>query len=282
MILKRQIQSEKENLSSLKGLVEVYEEIAASRMQRVRGAVLQSRQFLEGLLNVYRKAKAAYTKKGMAGTLRRENGLTVAVLVTANSGLFGDIVEKVFKEFSKFVLEKKPQVVVLGKIGANLVSERLPGVLYNYFDISDEVVDLESFEMIMRYLLQFESIMVFYGQFRSILNQEPVMTSVTGDVMTLQQQIEAEKLAKTLFLFEPSVQDIAVLFEGEILASLFEQTLHESLLAKYASRLQSLDRSQDSINKQFALIARQERNLARLSENRKQLTTFAGKNLWAS
>ena len=108
------------------------------------------------------------------------------------------------------------------------------------------------------------------------------MTSVTGDVMTLQQQIEAEKLAKTLFLFEPSVQDIAVLFEGEILASLFEQTLHESLLAKYASRLQSLDRSQDSINKQFALIARQERNLARLSENRKQLTTFAGKNLWAS
>jgi ATP synthase F1 gamma subunit len=282
MILKRQIQSEKENLSSLKGLVEVYEEIAASRMQRVRGAVLQSRQFLEGLLNVYRKAKAAYTKKGMAGTLRRKNGLTVAVLVTANSGLFGDIVEKVFKEFSKFVLEKKPQVVVLGKIGANLVSERLPGVLYNYFDISDEVVDLESFEMIMRYLLQFESIMVFYGQFRSILNQEPVMTSVTGDVMTLQQQIEAEKLAKTLFLFEPSVQDIAVLFEGEILASLFEQTLHESLLAKYASRLQSLDRSQDSINKQFALIARQERNLARLSENRKQLTTFAGKNLWAS
>lgn len=277
MITKKQLVDERENLLSLRGLVEVYEEIAATKMQKVRGEVIQSRYFLAGLMRMYHKAKDAYTGDVK---LRFKNGLTVAVYVSANSGLYGDIVEKTFEEFRKFVMTNKCQAVILGKLGVKIVDEMMPGYLYNYYDISDDSVDMESFEMMMGYLLQFENIMVFYGQFRSILNQEAVMTAVTGELEGMEKERKTDVVVKTKYLFEPSPAAIASLFEGEILASIFEQTLHEASLAKFASRMLSLDHAADNIQKRMGNLNLSSRRLDHLVQARKQLNTFLGVKLW--
>ncbi len=284
MISKKQIKVEVDGLLSLKGLVDVYEEIASARMQRVRNAVLQSRQFLEGLLEVFKKIKAAYNNSpvSMISNVPR-NGKTVAVFISANSGLYGDIVDRTFSVFVDFVRRNDSDVVVLGKLGLKMMTDRLPGKLYNYYDFSDDGVDTESFNMIMRYLVQFEKIMVFYGQFKTILFQEPAMTSVSGDAVAAVEDVvvgrEGQKLARQ-YLFEPSVEEIAKVFNGEVLASVFEQTLHESQLAKYASRMLALDKSEDSIERRLGKIKVEEVRLMHKLQNRKQLSTISGISLW--
>ncbi|KKU63080.1 MAG: hypothetical protein UX87_C0035G0003 [Candidatus Amesbacteria bacterium GW2011_GWA1_47_16] len=286
MITKKQISIETESLFSLKGLVEVYEEVAAGRMQKVRGAVLQSRKFQEGLLDVFRKVKTVYRRHPEQGALkRRGNGQQVAVFVSANAGLYGDIVDKTFEMFVQHVQKNKSEVVVLGKLGIKMMADRLSGTLYNYYDFSDDEVDSESFEMIMRYLIQFEKILVFYGQFKTILSQEPVTTVVSGDLLEEQMQTEEKKEHKTRviyddYLFEPSVSVVAQTFEGEILASMFEQTLHESQLAKFASRLMALDRAVDNIDGRMLVMKREARKLMHKTYNSKQLSKLAGLSLW--
>ncbi len=286
MISKKQILIEREGLLSLRGLVEVYEEVAASRMQKIRGAVLQSRQFLDGLLDIFKRVKAAYQIKVKHGeSIRPKNGKTVAVFVSANSGLYGDIVDRTFEKFSEFAKETNPDLVVLGKFGIKMMTDRLPGRLYNYYDFADDGVDLESFQMIMRYLMQFEKILVFYGQFKTILYQEPVATSVSGDAVVAVESVKVEGLEKKVasqYLFEPSVEVIAKVFEGEILTSVFEQTLHESQLAKYASRMLALDKSVENVENRLGKLHSEEMRLHHKFQNRRQLGTISGLSLWAN
>lgn len=273
MINKRRLRDEREGLVGLRSLVEVYEEVAAARMQRVRGAVLASRQFLDEMLAVFGRVREAYKEKGFSG--QTKNGRLAAVLLSANSGLFGDIVDRTFEKFSEFVKTTECDVVVVGKLGVRMMAEWKINKLYNYYDFPDDNVDPESFLLIMRYLLQFEKIVVFYGKFGSILIQNPVMTAVSGENLDVKSTGE-----KTEYIFEPSIGEIAKIFEGQIKSSLFEQTLHESQLAKFASRLLNLDKSWENIGRRLTGVKREETKLLRKTRNRKQLATISGMALW--
>ena len=210
MMTKRSITDEIDGLVGLKGLVETYEEVAAGRMQNVRKAVLTARDFLQGLSGVFVEVKTNYNeqvillvrkKKGGRETnssLNR-NGRTVAVWISANAGLYGDIVEKTFSAFESFVQENKPEVVIVGRLGVRQMAERLPQVLYNYFGLEDDRVEPEELGEIMRYLLQFEKILVFHGLFKSLVNQESVATPVSGDELYLQND-QAEKNKHQYFM----------------------------------------------------------------------------------
>lgn len=273
MINKRLLSEERQSLTGLWSLVEVYEEVAAARMQGVRGAVLASRQFLEEMLAVFGRVREVYKKKGFSGLAK--NGRTVAVFLSANAGLYGGIVDKTFEKFVQFAQENECDLVVVGKLGVKMMADRKVNKLYNYYDFPDDSVDPESLILVMRYLLQFEKIIVFYGKFRSILAQDPVMTAVSGE--NLEVKTTGERVE---YIFEPTIEEIAEVFEGQILASLFEQTLHESQLAKFASRLLNLDRSWENIGKNLELVERQELWWRRKTRNRKQLATMAGMSLW--
>ena len=269
---------EKDAILGLKSLVDVYEEMAAIRMQRVRGAVLTSRQFLAEITEVFGRVRAAYKGEKVAGGWAK-NGKTVAVFISANAGLFGDIVDRIFEKFAEYVSQNKPEVVVVGKLGVKMLAERGLSVLYNYFDFSDEVVEEENFALIMRYLMQFERIVVFYGKFKSILNQETEVTSLSGEEVGKRsagvEMVETEK-----YLFEPSPVEMARIFEGEILASVFEQTLYESQLAKFASRMLSLDRAVENVDKRIGQINQQQRRLKHKVANSRQLARLSGMALW--
>lgn len=281
MISKKQILLEIDGLLGLKSLVEVYQEVAATRMQRVRGAVLQSRTFMDGLVGVFKKVRRAYKLlPNKPKEARRMNGRTVAVFVSSNAGLYGDIVDRTFARFSEFVQANSPDVVVLGKVGMKTMQDKLNSVFFNYFDFLDEGIDMEGFDMIMRYLIQFERIYVFHGQFKTLLSQIPVETIVSGDAIASQTVDESTDTTK--YLFEPSVEDIARIFEGEILGSLFEQTLHESQLAKFASRMLALDRSVDSINHRLAKVELERVRIMHKIRNKKQLSTISGVSLWTN
>ena len=290
---KRAISAERDGLLDLKSLVEAYEEIAANQMQKVRQSVLQSREFMQGVTEIFVKVRSSYEreilllekrskKKIKEFSVLPRNNKTVVVFVSANSGLFGDIVERTLGLFLDYINTHKDEsvdAVIVGKLGLRMLSDRGINLLYNYFDFPDDHVDFESISLIMRYLLQYERILVFHGEFKSLVNQNPVSTGVSGHDVVSQQQ-RTEEVQKTLYLIEPSLAEVLEIFEGEILASILAQSLHESQLAKFASRMFNLDRAMENIENRMTNLALMNRRAEHQISARKQLNRISGMSLW--
>lgn len=285
METKRKLEVKSDSLKGLRGFVEVYEEVAASRMQAIRKEVITAREFLEGLGRTFVDVKSNYDKEVgaiIAKSRLNRNGKTVAVFISANSGLYGDIINRTWQIFVEYISKNKADAVIVGKLGLRLQQESRPNLLFNYFDFSDVGIDPENLGLAMRYLLQFEKILVFYGKFVSLVIQTPTVTSVSGDDVEKLTAVNSEAIVeRRLFLFEPTLEDILGVFESEILASIFEQTVFESQLAKFASRLMNLDGAMQNIDEELERLHLERRKLAHKIEGKKQLGRIAGMRVWA-
>lgn len=277
---KKQINSQINELIGLKSLVETYEEVAALRMQAIRQSVLKAREFLEGLSGVFAQVKTnldGNSKITQISTLNR-NGKSVAVFISANEGLYGDIINKTYELFSQFISKREADSVIIGKLGVKIITERNPTLLYNYFDFSDRGLDMDNLGLIMRYLLQFEQIYVFHGKYESLLNQTPSVSSISGD----QSVSSGTQGEDHRYLFEPDISEVLKMFESQIMATLFQQTMHEGQLAKFASRLFHLDEAVGSIEETLKVTNVKKRRVIHAISARKQLNTISGISLWGN
>jgi len=292
MLNKKELLEEIERLSGVKTMVQVYEEIAASRIRKIRNSVLQTRDFLSGLTEIYKDVQSSYKneivmmmqkkkknhkKKQPELSLIERNGKTVAVLTSANAGLYGDIVKKTFFLFYDYIKKNETDIVVIGKLGKTFLEERKFKKEVIYFDFPDNTISQTDLKKIISYIINYEKILVFYGQFQSVVTQNAIMTSIADN--DLQSEVKEEERIK--YIFEPSLEKVMVFFEKEIFASIFEQSLHESQLAKFASRMVTLDNAIGSINDRLKKTDLDKRITIHRTANRKQLESLSGMSLWS-
>ena len=249
MLLYEKIIIEEEHLSVLKNLVETYKTIAISTARRVRTSVLENRAFHFGLDKWFQGVKRAYeaeagkkSRKNSSPAFITRNGKTIFVLLSANTGLYGDILRNIFDVFGGELRKNKADVAIAGRIGTKFFEEKFPGRTFKYFDLPDNVVPAEKIHEITEYLRHYEKVVVFHGRFKNIIMQEAATSVVTGDMPEFSA---AAPLVK--FLFEPSIEAVARFFETEIFSSLLGQVFHESRLAKVTSRMLLLDKADQNI-----------------------------------
>ena len=276
----------REEITSLQGvhsLVQTYEEIAAIRMQRVKASVLNNRDFLASLFEIYRHVKFSYQKELVqtkAVPAVKKLG-TVHVLLSANTGLYGDIIHRTFDLFIKGIEGKVSDIdiVVVGKVGLRMF-EAVRGNLgvssYKYFDLPDSTSDPSDFVEIVSYISEYEAVVVYHGQFESILTQKAMKEELSGDL----PESEIPAAGGADYIFEPSLGKIVGFFESEILASIFEQSLYESSLGKYAARMINLDRAVVNIGKILDKAHQDESRSHHRSVNKKQLGLLSSMELW--
>ena len=128
---------------------------------------------------------------------------------------------------------------------------------------------------IVGFILQYQRTVVFFGKFQTIVTQQPTMTDISGNI-----DEAAETAPSSKYFFEPSIEKILGFFEQEIFASIFEQTLKESQLAKFAARIVTLDQSTENIRKKLNQTVYQKNKLVHAESNKKQLQTFSSMRLW--
>lgn len=275
-------------LKDFHDLMETYEEIAAIRMRKVKKSVLMEREFLKGLSDVFKFVEMAYDtfliklgqlKKGKRHFLKT-NGKDVRVLLSSNMGLYGEIIHKTINEYIKDVKPGKADIVVIGKVGKRMIESLLPGREFQYFDFSDSGIDDENMKRILDYILQYRNIYVYHGYFRSILDQKPVVTNVTGDISKFagyEETVELtqEKEEQKFGFFEPSIEDVAAFFETQTLSVIFEQAVNEASLSKFASRMVTLDIAVDNINNKIKTTNFNLKKLKHRNFNRKQITLIS-------
>ncbi|MBD3366531.1 hypothetical protein GF360_04330 [candidate division WWE3 bacterium] len=285
------IDKQVEQLEVFKVMAQTYQEVAAMRMRKMKDNVLRNREFLSGLSSVFARVKLSYRdtlqellkRQGITDeeeqaryidkmNFTRKNGRDIIVLASANTGLYGDIVRKVFEYFAQQV-DPTVEVAVLGRVGKLWFQERFPNKPFLYFDLSDGDPNPDEIHEIMEKLSEYENVLLFHGKFKDILEQMPEQTGVSGDAVTMETR---EDMRVIRSIFEPSLEEIFEFFESEIKSSLFEHALYESALSKYTSRMVSLDRATSSASRNLEKLKLEQSILDHREKDRAKNTLLAG------
>lgn len=280
---KKTITKEITDLQILENLTNAYAEISSSRMKRTRTSVLSSREFLEEIQGIFKELQDSYReeflalarkkgiKKGEKLTFLSHNGKSVAVFISSNTGFYGDLSKKVFDLFLSRVNNDNFEATIVGNLGLAMYKDVNPDKAYSYFELPDYGTDREKMAELVKHLVEYEEIHLFYGKFRSLVNQDAEEVVISSET-----KMNEDKNAKRVkYLFEPSLEDILMFFEKEMFSSIFEQTINESQLAKFASRMLAMDIAGEKIRKNLETTKENKLKLMHAVANKKQLESLS-------
>ncbi|MBM3208771.1 hypothetical protein FJZ40_00555 [Candidatus Shapirobacteria bacterium] len=259
-------------LKTLEALVTAYEEIAAVRMQKIRNRVLENRDFLAGLNEIFTEVKFSYKRalvKYRLFQLKLKNGKKALVFVSANTGLYGDLIGRIFHELTGNLGSDKSEIVIIGQLGRHLFEEAYPKTPFTFFDLPDTFTDTSQTEKIKSFLLQFEEVVVYHGVFKNLVTQNIARTNITGG----EETVSPASPLKTIF--EPNLFAVLSYFENEAFASFLAQTLYEAQLARLSARIAVLSQTEDNLKKSLRLAFLQKEKERHRQNNRKQLEMLA-------
>jgi ATP synthase F1 gamma subunit len=251
----------------------------------VKNSVAKTRGFLAGVSLVYGHAKQTYITKAQSVLTRRKdlsslsfirrNEKDVLVLVSSNQSLYGDLITRVFKEFIRDVKETKSDSVVIGKLGRAMMEREDVDTRVDYFELDDYKPEWSKLQEITDFIRKFEKIKVYYGEFLSIANQIPAKSDISGGA-SLGSPIKVVKD----YIFEPTPEKIMEFFETQVIANLFHQKVYEAQLARFASRLLTMNEATKNANKKLEGFQADYLKLKKYVRNKKQLSTMSGRMLW--
>lgn len=279
-----------ESLKTLQSLTDAYAEIASRRMKDTRDSVVKTRDFLVGLEEIFNHVRWNYQtelqrlsekEKKETGklTFLAHNGKTVSVFLSANAGLYGDIIPKVFKNFEDEVRKGDTEVTIVGRLGRELFLQRFGREKpYTFFEYPDVGTNETEFNSIAKHLVPYEEIRIHYGQFKNVARQEPVVYNISAE--TSQAVGNTQEAEVTKYIFEPTLNKILIFFETEMFSSLLSQTMRESQLAKFASRMLAMDKAYTNIQDRFKIARIEHLKMIHDTADKKQRTLFSSMNLW--
>ncbi len=275
-------------IDSIKTITSIYQEIASFRMNQLRDKVDKTREFLEGVASVYHRTKSAYLasiqsqplkikkKKSSELSFLTRNGKKLNVVLTANEHLYGTLILDVWGHFINNLKLEKTEAVIVGSFGKYLINNENIDTEIHVFDLEDDQPRTDQIKRVVDFIGNYEQVSVFHGQMQSVLNQTSVRSEISGGVSYGQKIQKSTKK----YLFEPDPMTILEFFETEIIAALFNQTILEHQLARFAARMVAMDQATENANEQAKKILFSIRNLRKRIMNRKQLDLFAGYSLW--
>ncbi|MBN1168336.1 F0F1 ATP synthase subunit gamma [Candidatus Woesebacteria bacterium] len=257
-----QLKEEISELNTISMLVGAYQDIASLRMRKVRENVLKNREFIRKLDEIFEEVRVSYAREfqklvrekkvGNAKeiTLLSHNGKTVSVLLSANTGLYGEIVGSTFRKFMNEVEAGTTEVTIVGRHGLSLFLNEGINRTYSYFDLDDYNFLPQQLDEIIRHIVQYQEIHVFYGKYVNVLKQTPEMLNVSAEI-DVSGKTENKR---SNYIFEPSLEKILMFFETQMFASVFDQTVRESQLAKHASRVVAMIQAEQNIKERTGKI----------------------------
>ena len=288
--------SQIEDLTGIKDIVGASEEIASMKMRSIRNKVLLSRDLNEELTEIYREVSISYKnqilqlmqlQKGEKAlkqisesqmSLKTGNGEHACVYLSASSGLFSKILEKTYHEFTAYLTQHKEVTpVIIGEFGKNLYTEEFPNSPFIFYPLTEDKTNESIMKKITEDLAKYSSVVIFYAKFETMASQTATMLDVSGqDMISPEMAKNHIPITTTHYLFEPSLEKIILFFETEIFAGIIQQTVTESELARYASRITTLDMARENIDQQLKKINLERRFAIHRLINKKQTEATTG------
>jgi len=276
--------------SSLKVLITTYEEISVMRMQRIRDAVLQTRSFIDGLVEVFEdvsESRRTVREAALARKIKREKvearmQKPLLMLITTRSRFSGPVVRKIFRAFLTQADREEADIVIAGKVGQELFAAARPGMDFTYVEMPESRLLAADLAPLVQHAAGRQNVHIFYGRFINLIDQVSAETNLSE--VSFRSEAEARghtRGRRTLrFLFEPSFGEVVDFFDTQILGSLVVQAAHESQLAVLGSRVTAMEDASQRVNDRLNELKKIDRLLLKTKQNREQRDLMAGMTLW--
>ena len=267
------VTTEIKNATEMVKIVEVYEEAAATKMSEIREETLNSRGYYEGLLRLSSEIGADFARVSEGKSKK------AAIFVSANAGLYGDIVSRTFFLFLDFIKKETVDIYIVGHVGEDLMRRYAPDIRFEPFKMPDDAIEAEKFDTIAKSLVGYRDIYVFYPKFKSLVYQETGSVKISGDMLAgISDEIKGQGGGnKALaYLYEPNVEVVSAFFGEEIMMASMEQVFREGQLARFAARLMHLDSAVNSLDKKIVNFSFERNKIKkRLADKRQRSTVTA-------
>lgn len=268
-------------LAVLRALAVAYEDISIIKMQQTRNTILQARTYVGYLKNILESIQTAGSYKTNRNYIQRKKKPLATVVISANTKFQGDITRRIFDFFSHKENDVG-DIYVIGKIGKEFMKEYNSGRNYTDFDVSDIDISMKDLQPFLQRLLQYKQINVYYALFKNLITQEPTTIDIANIDLLSQEEMTELRKGKNLssFLFEPSVEEISSFVNDNSVALMLLQTVYETQLARFASRMKAMDSLIQRVDEDVIKIKHAQRKFSRQRENAKQLERLTGVSLW--
>lgn len=275
----KQIEYDLETISTIKNIVEGYQEIANLKMNSVREKVLKNRKFFLELSEIYQRTKGAYLLSQKKGWIKEKEirflepkKERIGIFLSANRFFYGPLILNIWKGIQQYSEKNKLELAVVGKMGKYLIEQSEVKIKSYYFQLEDEEPEAEKIDKIIEFVKNYKEILVFHGRYKTVLSQETGISQISGGLPAVTKgSIEIRN-----YLFEPSAEIILKFFEKEIIATLFNQTILEHELARHASRMIAMYRATENAKESKKELRVVKNKLERQMTNKKQIELFGG------
>ena len=285
----KDLQLQKESLSTIGDFFSAYQKLTIYQMQKNRSATVNSRPFSQGLIDTFIEVKQSIrklfekeNKEHISFSTLEKNGKSVAVFLSFETKFSTDLIRKSFQHFAKTVRSNRANVSIIltGSVAKRLFSEYFPNdTEYEYYDMTEKNAHIANNIELLRRILQFERVEVYYPYFVSIMHQEPQSDTISGDIPLGDTLLQVEK-EKHRYFFEPDKKQILRFFEIQILGSILQQKIREAQLATLGARITTLQYTQQNIDTEMSKIRAKTLKTLRKKESKKQRNRLAGMNFW--
>lgn len=274
-----------------------YQQLGAIKMQQIRGGIIQTRRYMDGLADVFIDVQSAHERFLKTVSIKSRNEIvqisfstfkrnkrSAIVLISPDTKFSGAINHQVFEQFQKSFqqLQATTDAIIVGSVGEQLFREKFPSQKYLAFHIPQAHNKIGDLKSLIEQLVNYNRVDIYYPRFFTLIKQEPVATNITGD-MQLERGNNSDAISRAQerdFVFEPGLDTMLRFFELQVFTSLLQQTVNESYLANLGSRIVTLESATQSVKKEYQKLTQQYRNLSKQLKNKSQRSQMAGMNLW--
>lgn len=284
-------------VKSVGSFADSLQQIAASRMVRLRRLVMDSRRFVDEATMILRELELERTKKieeelGMKkselftndkkkGEEEVESVSTAIIVVTSNQGLSGSYNTDIFKKVDVIINDHpKADYFVIGKKGQEYFARvaRKRNIKFYPYNIPEEV-QIENLRPLISMFYHYDQIFMIYSKYINTATREVVFIELAVPHLEAAEARKEEEEGK--FIFEPSVEELILSLTTNLRFALFRQQILDSKLALYTAQMLAMKTASDNAIDLLKDLKIEYNKARRKLIDKKIQEVQAGRVLWA-
>lgn len=290
-----EIKAQKVVVSSVGNFADSLQQIAASRMVRLRKLVMSSRRFVDEATVILRELELERTKQ-----IQRELGLdkeaaaeaktadelnekikTAIIVVSSTQGLAGSYNTEIIKKLETILPEyKDADYFVIGAKGQAYFAKNAKkyGIKFYPYNIPEEV-SIDHLRPLISMFYHYQRIYIVYSKYINTATREVVFVELAVPHIEVQEEKKEREEGK--FIFEPGIEEIIRSVTANLRYALFRQQILDSKLSLYTAQMLAMKTASDNAVDLLKDLQLQYNKARRKLIDKKIQEVQAGRALWA-
>jgi ATP synthase F1 gamma subunit len=260
-----EIQAEEFSMRKIVSLTGAFESLSSMKIMQTKNKVLNANKFFDDVWKIYKQIRVDSIFNFGRTIDETANDKEVLILITAPSGLTGDIDQRLIRRFREYYKPEEHDIIIIGHHGAQQL-EQLKINTKIYLDLPKG--DFINVDPLINEVKKYSRSRVFYQNYISLTQQEIIdidlgeLVSSKGRVADL-DMLDSDKISVRNYIFEPSAYAVAAHLENSVLRLTLAQFIYDSRLAQLASRFRAMTAAKERSTETDADLVKQYRRAKR-------------------